>query len=184
MDAVWKADCGIINCFQFPPCDNDREISSVSWESVFYWTDYLLFEVLMCMCVQNSEAECNSSSVIRAHIHFIVSVSPTLTFLFVIFHRKCLCGLCHINTKLSINYIVFIFYGHFMNTNFIITVHGCQLPWLSDPLRSFSQNKKKCIIVYVVYLLFHRCIFNILHEKKSIIVTFNGASVVQNSYWV
>lgn len=165
MDAVWKADCGIINCFQFPPCDNDREISSGSWESVFYWTDYLLFEVLMCRCVQNSEAECNGSSVIRAHINSIVSVSLTLTFLFIIFHRKC-CGLCHINTKLSFNYIVFIFDAHFMNTSlFILTVHDCQLSWLSDPWMSFSQIVL-FIIGYVVYVLFHRFFLFKLHEEK------------------
>ncbi len=96
MDAVWKADCGIINCFQFPPSYNDREISSGSWGSVFYWSDYLLFVLLMCMCVQNSEAVRNGSSVIRAHINSIVSVSHTLT-LFVFFHWKCLlCGLCRV----------------------------------------------------------------------------------------
>jgi len=35
--------------------------------------------------------------------------------------------------------------------------------------------------VYVVYVLFQRCIFNILHENESIIITNNGSSVVQNS---
>lgn len=142
MDAVWKADCGIINCFQFPPCDNDREISSGSWESVFYWTDYLLFGVLTCKCVQNSEAVRNGSSVIRGHINSIVSVSPTLTFLFVIFHRKCLfCGLCHINTKLSFNFIIFIFFIDILWIQTYLFLQYPGLPWLSDPWCSSSQRK-------------------------------------------